>query len=235
MRRDIFCQMEKIGSLKSVDEFFEYLDSTGIIRHATFHMISCANNALAIPYIKTTYPSEWVSFYFLNGLMKSDPIIRVARESDTPFFWSEIVMTSMEKSMMKRAMDFHLGSDGFTVPTADIGPYRGLFSICPEVNCASYFSDYISLRRVEINKIAYTLHNIARSEIDPYGSYAADLSKREAECLRYIAIGKTYTEMAGILDISEHTVRSYCRAIRLKLNSVTLAQAVAKACAMGVI
>ncbi len=41
--------------------------------------------------------------------------------------------------------------------------------------------------------------------------------------------GKTYSEIAKILEISKHTVQDYLRSLRLKLNCSTLAQAVGKA------
>jgi DNA-binding CsgD family transcriptional regulator len=61
------------------------------------------------------------------------------------------------------------------------------------------------------------------------------LSPRESECLRWTAQGKAHTEIAIILGLSEHTVRDYLKVARAKLDSVSLAQAVAKAGSMGLI
>lgn len=206
------------------------------VGHATFHMITNTNNSLAVPYVKTTYPQEWISHYLLNNLMAIDPVVRHAKEASEPFFWSDITLSTSEKRIMGEAAEYGLSLVGYTVPTYDVGPYRGLFSItaAPELDDAGW-SQFITDNKAEIAKLGYRIHGFAREEIDPYDGYAINLSRREIECLQYIAAGKTHTDMAAILGISEHTVRSYCRALRLKLNCSTLAQAVAKACSMGLL
>ena len=78
-------------------------------------------------------------------------------------------------------------------------------------------------------ELAIKLHQIARKEMDPDEDFIHNLSRREMECLNLIADGKTYSEVASILGISEHTVRGYFRSLRLKLNCSTLAQVVGKA------
>jgi len=76
------------------------------------------------------------------------------------------------------------------------------------------------------------LKAVAESSI---GVDAQSLSPREKECLQWTADGKTYSEIAIILNLSEHTVRSYLKVVRLKLDSVSLAQAVARASNLGLI
>ena len=60
-------------------------------------------------------------------------------------------------------------------------------------------------------------------------------SPRELECLRWVAKGKTYIEVAMILNISDHTVRTYLKTARMKLGSVTLAQAASEAQILGLL
>jgi DNA-binding CsgD family transcriptional regulator len=59
------------------------------------------------------------------------------------------------------------------------------------------------------------------------------LTQRETECLHWIAAGKSAREIAKILNISAHTVRSYVKAIHQKLDCVTSAQAVGMAIKLG--
>ena len=70
---------------------------------------------------------------------------------------------------------------------------------------------------------------MAREEVDQNDDCSHNLSRREMQCLNLIADGKTYSEVAIILGISEHTVRDYFRSLRYKLNCSTLAQVVGKA------
>jgi DNA-binding CsgD family transcriptional regulator len=58
---------------------------------------------------------------------------------------------------------------------------------------------------------------------------AERLSKREIECLRWSAAGKSSEEIAIILDLSSHTVASYLKSAMRKLDSVNRMQAVARA------
>lgn len=59
------------------------------------------------------------------------------------------------------------------------------------------------------------------------------LSKREAECLRWAAIGKTDKEISMILDRSHATVRYHIHRAGEKLDSVNRAQTIFKAGQLG--
>lgn len=59
------------------------------------------------------------------------------------------------------------------------------------------------------------------------------LSKREVECLRWAAIGKTDMEISMILDRSHATIRYHIHRAGEKLNSVNRAQAIFKAGQLG--
>jgi DNA-binding CsgD family transcriptional regulator len=61
------------------------------------------------------------------------------------------------------------------------------------------------------------------------------LSRRQRECLLWIARGKTYDEIAAIEKISFSSIKNYLDNARHKLNAVNLPQAVAIAVATGVL
>ena len=62
---------------------------------------------------------------------------------------------------------------------------------------------------------------------------ACELSKREVECLRWAAIGKTDREIATIIDLSHATIRYHINRASEKLNAVNRAQTVFKAGQLG--
>ncbi len=66
-------------------------------------------------------------------------------------------------------------------------------------------------------------------ESDDGDKPAERLSRREIECLRWSAAGKSSEEIAIILDLSSHTVASYLKSAMRKLDSVNRMQAVARA------
>jgi LuxR family quorum-sensing system transcriptional regulator CciR len=59
------------------------------------------------------------------------------------------------------------------------------------------------------------------------------LSKREVECLRWAAVGKTDDEIGTILDRSRATVRFHIHNASLKLDAVNRSQTVFKAAQLG--
>jgi DNA-binding CsgD family transcriptional regulator len=61
------------------------------------------------------------------------------------------------------------------------------------------------------------------------------LSRRERECLLWVARGKTYMEIGLILGLKFGSVRSHLDHCRYKLNSASLAQATAVAVVRGLI
>lgn len=61
------------------------------------------------------------------------------------------------------------------------------------------------------------------------------LAPRETECLRWSAAGKTSSEIAGIIGVSENTVNSYLSSASQKMNAVNRVQTVAQAIRLGLL
>lgn len=57
---------------------------------------------------------------------------------------------------------------------------------------------------------------------------SSELSAREAEILRWIALGKTNPEIGSILNISSFTVKNHVQRILKKLDVTNRTQAVGK-------
>ena len=61
------------------------------------------------------------------------------------------------------------------------------------------------------------------------------LSRREQECLKWVAAGKSTSIISDILNISEKTVDAHIQSVLHKLNAQTRAHAVVRAAALGFI
>ena len=82
------------------------------------------------------------------------------------------------------------------------------------------------------------LAEIIRARLVPTGLLGRKLpplTKREAEVLTWAAQGKSSTDIATILEMSDRTVEFHIRNIMKKLNVVSRVQAVLKACLHGMI
>ena len=226
---DISQKIAELDKLNEVAQGLMLICELPRVQFATFQFIQSRPDQHANPFVRTTYPEKWVSHYLQHNLMHSDPVVRHSLHSKKPFFWSEVKLTNDETLMMQQALSFGLSPFGYSVPTIDVGPYKGLFSINANKDAAGDWEKTVIQDEILWRELALKLHKMAREEVDPDNDYTHHFSKREMECLYLIADGKTYGEVASILGISEHTVRGYFRSLRLKLNCSTLAQVVAKA------
>ncbi|BDA86265.1 transcriptional regulator [Aureimonas sp. SA4125] len=82
----------------------------------------------------------------------------------------------------------------------------------------------------------YTLYLFARLTglLQPR-TVTTSLAPREIECLRWSAAGKTSSEIAGIIGVSENTVNSYLSSAAQKMNAVNRVQTVAHAIRLGLL
>jgi LuxR family transcriptional regulator, quorum-sensing system regulator CciR len=80
--------------------------------------------------------------------------------------------------------------------------------------------------------IATYVHFMGHAQALPSGPR---LSKREVECLRWAAIGKTDLEISMIMSRSRATVRFHIHNAAIKLNAVNRSQTVFKAAQLGYI
>lgn len=109
--------------------------------------------------------------------------------------------------------------------------------------CISFYSNHTRDEIVAIDDamaiLFYLAHVIAsdlRQELTKETiSNKVRLTRREAECLHWVAAGKNSQEIAVILGLSVQTIRDHLKRVRSKLNSTTRAQALIRASALGLI
>ena len=75
--------------------------------------------------------------------------------------------------------------------------------------------------------MALALHERCRKERLPQDEQAVELTKREIECLKWVAAGKTDWEISQFLGLAKSTVHFHVERAKKKLNTKTRAQAVA--------
>jgi len=218
----------------SVQEALEIIGSHYGIDYVTFHMVSNVKDKLDNPFVRSTYPSNWISHYLMNNFVVIDPILKKAIATDEAFCWSSIEITPANQRIFEDSAKFGLGNNGYSVPYTDSQGHRSVLSINSHLDSdkwAAFLDEYSA----EIVNFTNDVHVKAISEAYADSGNIPHLSPREIECLRWTSEGKTHTEIAIILDLSDHTIRSYLKIARIKLDSVSLAQAVAKASKFGFI
>lgn len=200
----------------------------------TLHLFRGGTDALNKPYVRTNYPDAWISHYLLNDYVRIDPVLQMAETTAEPFCWSSLILKPEHHGMMEQAAKHGLGPTGFSVRHVDDIGRRSVLSFNAQTaKDNDTWVPFLQQNRDELLSLASDMHHKALSEIS--GETLPQLAPREIECLKWTAAGKTHTEIAIILNLSEHTVRSYLKSARIKLDSVSLAQAVSKAASLGLI
>ena len=198
--------------------------------NVTYHLAQTVAGELQVdsPYVRTTYPAEWIARYLMKGYVTIDPVIKEGMLRSLPFDWSEIEPSEAALEMLADFQSFGLGAGGYSIPITDKVGRRALLSLNSKPD-ETIWGSLVSRFRADWIELAHVLHK--RAIVEHFGKEdpAPILSPRELETLYWTAQGKDYKEIAIIVGISDHTVRTYMRSARYKLDCSNLSQAVAKA------
>jgi LuxR family quorum-sensing system transcriptional regulator CciR len=172
------------------------------------------------------YPAQWVSELVDGGLLRHDPVHFASRKANAAFLWSElgslVELRREHLAIFERSRQFGLG-DGLTVPVNVPGEPGGSCSFAvrrgrdlprERLLCAELVGSHAF-------RAARRLARLPASGARPH------LSRREVQCVRLVAAGKTDWEIAVILGIAVETARQYVKRARSAYGAVSRAQLVA--------
>jgi LuxR family quorum-sensing system transcriptional regulator CciR len=172
------------------------------------------------------YPDDWGEALIASGLHLHDPVHAASRRSGSGFRWDElgslIRLTSEQRYILEQSRRFGIG-EGFTIPLNVPGEPSGSCSF------AVRSGRELPARSLACTELigAYALRAARRLSIWARRAPAPHLSRREVQCVRLIAAGKTDWEIAAILGISAETVRQYVKRARSAYNVRSRTQLVA--------
>ena len=172
------------------------------------------------------YPQSWVEELTLAGLAGADPVHLASRRCNKGFGWREleelIPLERRHKDILERSRAHGLGP-GFTIPANVPGEPSAScsFAVASGGRLPADRLDCAELVGAHALAAARRLRPPARRPEPPH------LSRRELDCLRLVALGKTDWEIARILGLSTETVRQYVKRARAAYDAVSRAQLVA--------
>ncbi len=225
--------IDAVAGVASVEDAVLLVRDRLGLDHVTF-MTAAYARPVDSPFIRTTYPPQWIARYVLRGYLHVDPVVRAGFGSTKPFAWHELEWDEREREFMADALAHGLGDKGYCIPVVDRAFRRSLLSLNTGM-AADAWGPFLAAGAVGLEKIARLIHDKAVLELSADGPAEPSLAPRQVECLLWTARGKEAKAIAVILDLSEFTVRSYLRTARQKLECRTLSQAVAKAIQRGII
>lgn len=224
---------ERVNDISSIDELQSEIGRVS----NSFGMTSFLSGALPSPgeqareyVLLNGWPEDWFSRYMGRGYIDSDPVILNLYSTINPFTWKmagrNLSPNSKAVQICNEAATYGL-NDGFAIP---------IYSRGGQHSGVSFGTDRLDMtdrERAALHLVGIYAHNRSRELLTGSGNKAVEkimrLSKRELECLRWIAAGKTSWEIGEILTLSSRTVEHYIASACRKLDTVTRAQAVAVA------
>jgi len=174
------------------------------------------------------YPEAWVSELVDRGYAGDDPVHLASRRSNTGFGWCDlgslVALERRHRHILARSRYFGLAG-GFTIPANVPGEPSASCSFA--VRSGRDIPD-AAMRCAELVG-AHALRAARRLRSLPPRRPRPHLSRREVECLRLVALGKTDWEIAKILGLSIETAHQYVKRARAAYGSVSRTQLVVHA------
>jgi DNA-binding CsgD family transcriptional regulator len=174
------------------------------------------------------YSKPFLRWYFTEGMIRKDPIFAEWLRTREPFVWSEVARRfsrQIDPEFVRKVREYQLQYSlcGGTIETMDheLGCYVELV-LASEEECRfhmKYFGDLLPS----------LTHAFERSY--PRGR----LTKRESVVLELRAKGHQVKAIADLLDIAPRTVKMHIEAIKKKLYTDDLVNAVVIALKLGMI
>ncbi len=235
MRQGLNDFIETLNHSNSMDELSNGVLALGDVldvEHVVFHAINHSGDQ----YVSATYSRAWQEHYEREDLTRVDPVILAGRTAISPVNWNKLDWTTKPaKRLLQDATDAGVGNQGLSVPAR--GP-RGQFAVLTISDTAS--QEAWDRRVAEIrDEILYLSQFVNAKAVELYGKGrdvpVPVLSPREADALAQLALGKSRSQAADSLGISENTLRVYIEGARLKLGAKNTVHAVAKSVALGLV
>ncbi|PNS08165.1 Autoinducer binding domain-containing protein [Lysobacter silvestris] len=180
------------------------------------------------------YPQSWQRVYQEQGYLQIDPAVRHGMSSISPYVWSGIDKKSEEIPFWEDA-NFHGIASGWAQPVQTPNGIRGMFTVTrsAELITAGEIRDRMP-KLLWLSQVAH--YGLAQHLIQrPNSARLNKLTDRELEVMRWIAEGKTSSEIAIILSISERTVNFHTNCAMTKLEAPNRTAAVVRAVLFGLI
>lgn len=171
------------------------------------------------------YPESWVRELVASNHAGDDPVHLASRRTNIGFGWCElgrlIRLDPHHKHVLARSAHFGLGS-GFTIPANVPGE--------PSASCsfAVQADRELPAHRLHCAELigAHALNTARRLRRRAPTSPRPRLSRRELQCLRLLAMGKTDWEIARILGLSIETAHQYVKRARAAYDAASRTQLV---------
>jgi len=186
------------------------------------------------PEVMLNYPDEWLKRCSEMGYDRIDPIIDKSRNRVRAFRWSEVYneasTTEIERRVFDEAAIYGL-RPGISVPMHGPDSSVSIMSFAQPSEC-----EFDNRTITYLQLAAAHFHLKVASFANSSGiASAPNLSRREKECILWVARGKSSWDIGIILGISDNTVNFHIKNAMRKLDVASRTVAAVKAVNFGII
>jgi LuxR family quorum-sensing transcriptional regulator LasR len=183
------------------------------------------------------YPQQWRNKYDEEKMGHIDSTVSHCATKSTPLIWSHNTFSARRQKELYEEACSHGIRSGVTLPIH--GPNRefGILCFVSDANPDRRFHEDAVRNIPELSCLRDFIFETALQFIKPAhpSEEMVSLTRRELECLKWSASGKSSWEIAYILNISVAAVNFHFTNIRHKFCTSSRRQAVVKAIRMGII
>ncbi|WP_316013643.1 LuxR family transcriptional regulator [Roseobacter sp. HKCCA0434] len=197
------------------DHTFAYMQAQGADKMSYHHFR--AGDGARIDIMADGFPEDWVCEYISDELYKVDPIPELAAQMTRPFRWSDTArlasLARRQRDYLETMQDRGIG-DGLAIQVFGPGLRNGYVGLGFPQGTVPSSARVIS----ELQMAAQVAHQRYCEMTDNEVWQRPELSPREREILRWIARGRSNSQISQVLNISPHTVDAHLRKIYDKLG-----------------
>lgn len=190
-------------------------------------------------YILNGYPSDWRQHYLDQGYQEIDPTVSYVRSHVVPRLWDQLTAGQVQehpqvrngKLMFNEARSFGLAK-GLSVPLHGLGCVFGMMSFAASDPRHPILESTVY---AEASLLATYVHQAASGLRSDEAKTVEVLTRRELECLKWAAEGKSSWEIGQLLKITERTAVFHLQNVCRKLRVATRQQAITKGMILGLL
>jgi DNA-binding CsgD family transcriptional regulator len=180
------------------------------------------------------YPEDWMKHYREKGYDRDDPVITYCQNKLDTFTWAEIPLRLQLTRRQARCLNMGIEAglyNGICTPLRGPNQFAGIGLASKEK--VDSWDGKVDLITAYCNQFYIAFQRIMQKKNRP--EHNIYLTPREAEVLTWASGGKTDSDIAMILSLSEDTVDFHFRQIFKKLDSCNRMMAATKAISFGLI
>lgn len=186
-------------------------------------------------FVRSCYKPEWRDHYDVNEFAFIDPTVAHCAANNRPLVWSpEIFVTGDQKQMYEEALRFGMRS-GVTLPIHGARGERGMICFANDARPGIAFNRDVAHLLPELTLLRDIVFDASARFLRPEQQELPQLTKRELECLKWVAAGKSTWEIACILRCSEAVVNFHMANVRRKFGVSSRHEAALKAVRLGLV